>query len=58
MSDFTVQEFANTLRVSMPTVWKYIGLGSIHAYKIGRSVRIPNSELDRIRSENRIGGLS
>lgn len=58
MSDFTIQEFATALQISQPTVWKYIGLGSIHAYKIGRSVRIPRSELSRIRAENRIGGVS
>ena len=54
MSEFTVKEFANALGVSMPTVWKYISKGTINAYKIGRCVRIPSNELQRIRKENRI----
>jgi len=58
MRDFTIQQFAHSLRVSLPTVWKYIGRGEIHAYKLGRSVRIPYEELERIRNDNRIGGES
>lgn len=57
MTDLTVKSFANEVGVSMPTVWKYIGLGEIHAYKIGRSVRIPYFELVRFRTDNRIGGV-
>lgn len=56
MSEFTVKSFANEIGVSLPTVWKYIGLGTIHAYKLGRAVRIPSSELERLRADNRIGG--
>ncbi|NRP95958.1 Helix-turn-helix domain protein [Marinobacterium sp. xm-g-59] len=53
-SDFTVNEFAQVLSVSLPTIWKYIGRGDIAAYRVGRSVRIPHDELARIRESNRI----
>lgn len=56
MSDLTIKEFAATLNVSLPTIWKYIKSGDINAYKVGRSVRIPHTEIDRIRVDNRIGG--
>lgn len=56
--DFTVETLAEALRLSKPTIWKHIGNGSIHAYRLGRSVRIPHQELERIRNDNRIGGES
>ena len=55
-TDFTVSTLASALCISKPTVWKYIGNGTIHAYRLGRSVRIPYDELNRLRFENRIGG--
>ena len=56
MTDLTVKGLAEALNVSLPTVWKYIKSGNIHAYKVGRAVRIPYTELDRIREDNRIEG--
>lgn len=57
-TEFTVASFAEALCVSKPTIWRYIGNGTIHAYRFGRSVRIPYKELERIRNDNRIGGQS
>lgn len=57
-TDFTVDQFAKAIGVSKPTVWKHIGQGTLHAYRLGRCVRIPSSELDRIREENKLGGAS
>ena len=53
-ADFTVANFAEVINLSKPTVWKYISTGSIRAYRMGKSVRIPFTELDRIRNENRV----
>jgi len=55
-TEFTVASFADALNLSQPTIWRYITSGEIRAYKLGRSVRIPYQELERIRSANRIGG--
>lgn len=54
-TEFTVATFADALCVSKPTVWRYIGTGEIHAYRLGRSVRIPYEELERLRNHYRIG---
>jgi putative molybdopterin biosynthesis protein len=54
MTDYTISEFAQVMGVSRPTIWKYIGLGKINAYKVGRAVRIPHDEYDRFTSSNRI----
>jgi excisionase family DNA binding protein len=56
MTDFTIQSFADAIGVSKPTIWKYISDGSIHAYRLGKTVRIPFDQLDRLRTDNRIGG--
>ncbi|NVK02610.1 MAG: helix-turn-helix domain-containing protein [Oceanospirillaceae bacterium] len=54
MSDFKISEFAETLGVTQPTIWKYITQGEIDAYRIGRSVRIPQSEYERFINSHRI----
>lgn len=53
-TDLTIEQFSRLVGVSKPTVWKYIGNGSIGAYRLGRSVRIPREEFDRIREENKV----
>lgn len=54
ITDLTIEQFSRLVGVSKPTVWKYIGNGSISAYRLGRSVRIPREEFDRIREENKV----
>jgi len=41
-------EFAERLSISRWTVYKMIGDGRIQSIKIGRLVRIPDSEVNRI----------
>ncbi len=45
------QEFANQLSISRWTVYAWIQEGRIAAIKLGRLVRIPESELERIIKE-------
>jgi excisionase family DNA binding protein len=52
--DFTVPTFANATDTSPVSIWRQISKGKIKAYKIGRSTRIPFSELERLRNENQI----
>lgn len=42
----TVTEAAQLLRVSVPTVWRWIDSGKLRAYRVGgRSIRIRKSDL-------------
>ena len=45
------QEFAELLSVSRWTIYGWLQEGRIRSVKIGRLVRIPESELDRIVRE-------
>lgn len=44
---WTVREAAGRIRMSESYVWNLIAAGDIKAVKIGRSTRIPESELQR-----------
>jgi excisionase family DNA binding protein len=44
----TYGEFAREARLSPTTVRKHVRLGDLLALRIGRSVRIPRTELDRL----------
>ena len=46
---YTVSEFANTLKVSPRSLWRWIACKKIKAVKVGGVTRIPRSELDRIK---------
>jgi excisionase family DNA binding protein len=46
-----VPEVALRLRVSEKTVWQWIGARRISVYRIGRSVRVADSEIQRILKE-------
>ena len=50
----TVQDFAAELRVSQKTVRNWVGNRRITIVKIGRSVRIPLTELERLEEEGQI----
>lgn len=45
---YTVPEFARRMRVTPRTIENRIKAGDIKAVKLGRSVRIPASELARV----------
>ena len=47
----TPQQFADRLAISRWTVYAWISEGRIKSVKIGRLVRIPESEVDRIVQE-------
>jgi excisionase family DNA binding protein len=43
----TVQEVATELRVSKMTVYRLIHGGEMDALRVGRSIRVPEKELDK-----------
>lgn len=45
---YTVEEVANTLKISIPTVRSWIKQKKIKIIKVGNSVRIQQSELERL----------
>ena len=47
----TPKQFADRLSISRWTVYAWISEGRIKSVKLGRLVRIPESELDRIVQE-------
>lgn len=47
MKLLTVREVADTLKVNLMTVYRWIREGRIEQIKIGRSVRIDEKELER-----------
>lgn len=44
---YTVPEVAKHLKVSAPAVYKWIDQGKLEAVKMGRSVRVTQTALDR-----------
>jgi excisionase family DNA binding protein len=44
----TYKEFARESRLSVSTVRKHVRQGELRATRIGRAVRIPRSELERL----------
>ena len=45
----TVRETARALNLSETTVYRHIAIGNLRAAKIGRTLRIPRSERERLR---------
>ena len=45
---YKVNEFAEALNLSVKTVWAWIYAGKIAVIRLGRGVRIKQSELDRL----------
>jgi excisionase family DNA binding protein len=48
---YTVSEVAEHLKVSVPAVYKWIDQGKIEVVRMGRSVRISQTALDRFIAE-------
>jgi excisionase family DNA binding protein len=46
-----VPEAAEMLALSQKTVWQWIGERRIAVIRLGRAVRIPQSEIDRLMQE-------
>ncbi len=44
----TVQEVAQYLKLSRPTVWRWCQEGKLSAFKVGRGWRIHRSEMEKI----------
>ncbi len=52
----TLTEAAEHLRVSSRTVYRWLKKGRLKFFQVGKSTRIPLSELDRFIAENMAGG--
>jgi excisionase family DNA binding protein len=50
---YTPEQLAEMLQVSKPAVYKWAQEGRIEVVRIGRTVRIPVAEVDRLLSEGR-----
>lgn len=46
---YTTAEFAKLFKLSLPTVKRLIKSGEIQVVRIGRSVRIPAEEVERLK---------
>jgi excisionase family DNA binding protein len=55
-SFLTVAEVAEMLKLNQQTVRNWIDQGSLPAVRVGRRVRIRQSDLDRLLHEGRTGG--
>ncbi len=44
---YTAKEVADTLKVNVMTIYRYIKKGRIRAHKIGKDFRIERSEFER-----------
>ncbi|MBC8263521.1 MAG: helix-turn-helix domain-containing protein [Anaerolineales bacterium] len=49
----TVREVAEYLKLSRTTIWRWCNEGKLQAFKVGRSWRIHQSELERITQNSR-----
>lgn len=47
----TLREAAKELRVCYNTMLKYVSSGAIHAVKIGRTYRVSEEEIERVKRE-------
>lgn len=48
MKTYTVKQVSEVLQVTPMTVYRLVSRGELDAVRIGRSVRITQSELDRL----------
>lgn len=48
---YRINEAAVTLNLSPKTLWDWLGQRRIAAVRLGRSVRIPETEIDRLIEE-------
>jgi len=51
MKMYSLKEVAEMLGVTYNTVWNLIKAGRIASVKVGRSLRIEQSEVDRLKRE-------
>lgn len=50
MSYYTVKEISDLFRVSSNTIRRQIAHGTIQAVRVGDSMRVPASEVERLQS--------
>ena len=50
----TAEEVAETLKVNIMTIYRYIKAGKIKAFKLGKNFRIEKKEFDRFLSSLKI----
>lgn len=48
---YTAKELAEKLSLNVMTIYRYIGAGTLKAYKIGKEFRIERSEFERFMNK-------
>ena len=48
---YSTSEVANLFQISRVTVFRWVQDGNVKAYKIGKHIKIPSSEIERLRSK-------
>lgn len=51
---YTAQELADTLRVNIMTIYRYIQAGKLKAYKLGKEFRIDKEEFNNFLNNVKI----
>lgn len=51
---YTAEELANTLRVNIMTIYRYIKSGKLKAYKIGKEFRIDKNEFESFIKKSKV----
>jgi excisionase family DNA binding protein len=54
----TIRETAESLNLSQPTIRAWVARRKIGVIRLGRSVRIPATEIERLLSENTVPARS
>lgn len=52
-SFYTAKELAETLKVNIMTIYRYIDAGKLNAYKIGKEFRIDEAEFKRLLNNSK-----
>ena len=48
---YSTSEVARVFQISRVTVFRWVQEGNIKAYKVGKHIKIPSSEIERLRSK-------
>jgi excisionase family DNA binding protein len=48
---YSTSEVARVFQISRVTVFRWVQEGNIKAYKVGKHLKIPSSEIERLRSK-------
>lgn len=50
---YTAKELADTLKLNIMTIYRYVKAGKLRAYKIGKEFRIDKGEFNKFLNKNK-----